>query len=45
VATLCGSDPSWGLGAVISNALQCTRIDLATPEELLLGPPPAQQWV
>lgn len=43
MAKVCGSDPSWGLADVISKALQCTPIDTATQQDLLLDPPPAQQ--
>ncbi len=41
LAEVFGSDPTWGLHAVMMSALNCTAIDLADPEELLYDPSPA----
>lgn len=45
LARVLGSDPTWGFSNVVADALGCTPVDLATPDELLLDPPPAQRCV
>lgn len=45
LARLMGTDPTWGYVNVMAGALGCTPMDITTPDELLLDPPPAQRCV
>lgn len=40
LARLFGLDPTWGYSKQMAEAIGCTPIELATPQELVLDPPP-----